>query len=318
MRLRFSLRSLLVLTVVGAIASLVAYKQHTDLAPKRLVAELNEHRVQPILNDFDLGHFVEEKLTLEHLTEPDNHTFMVGLRFERVASSRALFLASQLSDYNILDVREHEPAVTPNHCDFSHLTSLTLGGFTEAQLSEWLEVADQLEHLYLFRVDTISLANYQQLANARQLQALMLSGMDITPKELETLNKLQSLQHLRLVDCRIERGALAEFRSHPSLTELYLDGSSCDDELIRELSILKRVTKLGLDDSLISDQAIKQLVAMDHLRVLDLYCCPNITERCIPDLMNMKFLDSVNLLGTSIEEHPTLNDAPFFMPMWEY
>ncbi|MEL6108175.1 MAG: hypothetical protein AAFU85_19280 [Planctomycetota bacterium] len=318
MRFHFSIRALLLVTLASSFWLLVAHKFYTNQQPKRLVAELNEHDVQPIFMnwDWEIGHYNEDRLLLEHVTEPERHELLVGLSFEDVKSSRALFLASQLKQCTTLDVRSHDVQVSPKHCGFKHLNALWLGGFHDAQLLEWLDVADSIERLALSGVPQVGIQCWRSVGKTSRLTHLYLTDIKITWRELEALNGLPSLDYLSLDDCQLEDGALLELRRFPKLTSLALSGTTFRTSLLQEVSRLKGVTDLSLDDSNIGDSDVKNLAKMTHLRNLHLYGCKRLSGACIPDLMSMDFLDFASLLGSSIERHPKVKDLPFGVQEW--
>ncbi|MEO1524808.1 MAG: hypothetical protein AAFX06_05195 [Planctomycetota bacterium] len=317
MAFRFSLRFLLGLTFVGAVVLLLAYNHYTNLSPKRLATELRRHGARPIVLEYDAGfHTVEKELTVEYLTEPNEYAPLVGLRFDEVKSSRAIFLASQVPNLTTLDVRSPEAGVSPKHCDFSHLESLTLAGFDEPQLEAWLRVADQLDVLHLFGVDQITTGSYRSIGSAKTLTYLSLRGVDLSPEDLAQLSVLPNLRHLSLADCRIHVDAYAEFNRFPGLDSLSLSGKTYNDATVDDVAGLRRITDLSFEDTMITDRGVKKLATMSHLRDLSLYGSQQITEDCIPDLLKMDSLDWLNLLATPIEEHPKLERLSGIMMEW--
>lgn len=320
MRLHFSIRALLLLTLVSGVLLLFAHRFHSNLGPKRLVAELNAHGAQPILMDWHsgIGNFTEDKFLLEHLTDSEHYEPLVGVRLDEVTSSRALFLASQLEQCSTLDVRRHDPAVTPKHCGFEHVRSLSLGGFHDTQLLEWLDVADSIDTLSLQGVDPVDIQCWIGLGKMSRLTRLHLTDMTITWRELEALNTLPTLEHVGFYDCQLEQGVLLELRRFPNLTSLTLWGSTFDESMLTDLSHLSGLNYLSLDESNVNDSDVKELAKMTHLRHLHFYGCQRLTEACMEDLRAMEFLDFVCLLRSPIEDHPQVSDLPFTVQEWAY
>ncbi|MEL6108176.1 MAG: hypothetical protein AAFU85_19285 [Planctomycetota bacterium] len=304
MRLRFSLRFLLLFTLLGAVGVGVGYQRYTNPSVEHLVDELNSYELNVHLSDnatlHDLRWTVDE-LNLRHLGEPP-HLLCVGLTFERVDSRRPLFLVSQLPSVKYLNVREHGERMTPKRCDFSHLETLEVSGLSDVQLTDWLTVASDLQTLKLSRAGRLSATLWDESPSSATLTHLSLTGMEISSQDLINLRYLPRLETLELNGCTLQPGSLTELPECATLKSLRLSGKLFGDEVIATLQQLGQLETLRLDATNVTNRGVAQLSAMSHLRALSLAGCQRITRSCVPDLKSMRSLRWLDVRETAISK----------------
>lgn len=304
MRLRFSLRFLLLFTLLGAVSLGVGYQRYTNPKVEHLVDELNSYDLSVHLSDDATSResrWTVKELNLRHLGEPP-HLLCVGLTFDRIDSRRPLFLASQLSSVKYLSVKDHAEQVTPKQCDFSHLETLELSGLSDVQLTDWLAVASDLHTLKLSRTRRLSATIWDGSSSSKSLTHLALDGLEISSQDLVNLRYLPALETLELVDCTLQPGALSELPECTELKSLRLSGNLYGDEVIPVIKTLGQLDSLSLDATRVTNRGVAKLSDISQLRVLSLAGCQQITRSCVDDLKSMRSLRWLDVRNTAISK----------------
>lgn len=73
-----------------------------------------------------------------------------------------------------------------------------------------------------------------------------------------------------------------------------------DDHLMRMVQGVKSVGQLDLDETEITNEGIAELVKLDYISELRLKGCENITNEAMPFICDIKGLELLHLIGTSI------------------
>lgn len=73
-----------------------------------------------------------------------------------------------------------------------------------------------------------------------------------------------------------------------------------DDHLVRMVTGIKSIGQLDLDETDITNAGIEELVKLDYITELRLKGCRTITNDAMPIICNIKGLELLHLIGTSI------------------
>lgn len=315
MRFQYSVRFLLSATAVCSLLALGLVRWMDQVTLEDVAAELNRANAKPSVWDhWNADTFLEDQVEVAHLS---GVVPCVGLRFDKVESRSTLIAASRVTQATELVIRDIDPSLSVNGCDFAHLTDLHLGGATEKQLAEWLDATGQLKDLSLTLKDEALPPDLSRIAALKSLQVFRLGNAKISAGDLSDLRKLPQLTHISFYSCEIDDTVFAELQTFPALSSLELYGKTCDDHTVRQLPDLVKIQSVDLSSSRVTDRGVKILSEMNHLKRLSLYDCQDITPRCVPDLSEMRFLDWLNVLRTAVEKDKKLNqDPPTHLAEW--
>lgn len=303
---------MLLVTLVAGVWALPAKLWLDQRVPMWIVDDLNAANAEvSVWDDFNGEAYRVGSVEMDHVTGADP---CVALRIPFVDSEKILFAASQVKSATELTILNLDPTVSVAGCDFSHLRTLHLGGFAASQLTDWIDKAPNLEDLSIAPSAApsatpsaaLSSEAYGSLAKIKSLSALRLSGATISKGDLAALGNVPGLVHLSLYSCEMDDALLVELSQLSMLNSLQLEGPTVGDQTVKTLRGLTRIHRLSLDSSQLTDSGVKTLSGMSQLDHLSLYDCQAITSRCVPDLIGMQFLDSLNILGTPIEENERL------------
>lgn len=315
MRIRFSLRSILLSVFVCALATLAAKTYYDSQAPYRMAKELTRYGCKAEVEVLTSGPAGTELVQVEagHIL---GTLSCERLLFSPTSNKRAFEIVSQLKHIKELEFTLDEKTEIGN-VDFSHLRHLSVTVRSEKPLTAVLQSATDLENLVIYGRTQLGVSTKNAISKQRSLESLWLDGIQISSAELKQLSNLGSLNFLRLSDCKIEPGALARIQEFRKLKSLSLSGNSVNDATIDELIDVTTFHILGLSSAKITDRGIAEVSRMEHLRELDLYGCERITAACIDDLNAMKNLSTLSVLATPIEDDSRLSGS-FFLIDWEY
>ncbi|MEM8667310.1 MAG: hypothetical protein AAGG48_07330 [Planctomycetota bacterium] len=314
MRFQYSLRTLVWLTVIAAIATLGLHHWMSRTTVEDIVEALNLAGAQPrVLDHWNGDAFFEQRVEVAHLSDESS---CVGLRFDQIRSRDTLLAASYVktaTDLRILDIAAD---VSVRGCDFTHLTDLHLGGITRQQLVDWLSTTGKLEDLSLADLDPMEL-DLSVIGNNPSLKYFRISKATITPEDLLSLSQLPNLEHISFYSCHVSDQAFAVLADFPKLDSLEFYGDTYDDHTVEYLKHLTSIRSLDLTHSKVTDHGVKILSGMNHLESLSLYGCEQITSECVPHLIRMQFLEWLDVLGSTIERDETLlNNSPATLTEW--
>lgn len=307
MRIQFSIRSLLVVSVVVGIVMVMLARLWTDfMAPKKVLAELNRAGAEAyVIEHFTYEEYVEP-LRFAHLESDGGCT---GLRIPKVDSYDILIAASQVRTTQKLTILQLANDISAHECDFQHLRDLHIGNASNQQVRQWVATAPKLDHLSIAAREDLTTDTFAAIAQIRWINSLRLSGTTISAEHIAALGKLPALRFIAFDGCELGPGVFDRLSDFPILNSLQLYGSSYDNTSLNGLQNLTQVTSLDLTFTSIDDDGIAILRQWTHLRDLDLYGCPRISPECVPDLIQMKFLDGLNLLRTAVEDNEQLHRA---------
>lgn len=314
MRFQFSIRSLLVASVIAGIVMVMLARWWTDvIEPTRVLAELKRAGTEAyVIDDFNYEEGVEP-LRIEHL-ETDE---CAGLRIPKVDSYNTLVAASQFKTTQELTILQLANDISVHGCDFRHLRDLHIGNASNQQVRQWVVSAQKLDHLSIAARENLTSDTFAAIAQIRWINSLRLSGTTISADHIAALGKLPALRFISFDGCELGPGVFDRLSDFPILNSLQLYGPSYHNTALNGLQNLTQITSLNLSFTSIDDDGIAILRQWTHLRDLDLYGCPRISAKCVPDLIQMQFLDGLNLLRTAVEDNEQLNGANvFFLQEW--
>lgn len=183
----------------------------------------------------------------------------------------------------------------------TRLRSLGLSGsrVTDAGL-EHLTGFGRLQQLDLdgTRVTDEGLRHLSGLAHLRELS---LNSTKITDAGLTHIKGLLELDALCLFDDRISDAGLEHLVGLPKLRQLLLSRATVTDAGLRHIKALKHLEVLFLCGTQITDAGLDKLAAMPQLSYLDLADTP-ITDVGLAHLSKLKHLETLRLPGTRITD----------------
>ena len=313
MRFQFSIRFLCVAITVCAVAALGIRFWMNRTTFDDIADQLNDAHAQPhVWDHWNAESFIEDRVQVQHL---NGEYPCVGLTFDRLDSRDALVAAANVTTVTEIVILEIDPSLSVAGCDFTHLKELYLGNPSQKQLSQWLKVTGELERLSLSWNDPDSMLDFSEIARMDSLETLRFSDMHLSGRDLDVLRSLPNLDFISFYDCTLDDSTFETLGQFPALTGLQLDGTTVDDDTFRLLRNVTNIDSLSVTSSNITDRDVQTISKMDHLSDLSLYGCQQITSECVPYLMEMKFLDWLDVLATPIEEDPVLKGNPPAMLM---
>ncbi|MGF1581229.1 MAG: leucine-rich repeat domain-containing protein [Gemmataceae bacterium] len=200
-----------------------------------------------------------------------------------------------------------------------NLTGFKLDGSVYPLLSSFRD----LEVLYLSRTNVRD-EYLKSVAGLPKLKTLLLSGTSITPKGLQHLESLETLERLDLSKTQVE--SLKGLSKFTNLRHIGLDKTSLPDEALGVLGQLKELTLVSISDvktagddgiahvsqlpklhqlycrnTKLSDGGLKKLSKCQSLMALDL-AGTKITDKGLADLANLPKLRYLDLSDTKITD----------------
>ena len=142
-------------------------------------------------------------------------------------------------------------------------------------------------------------AGLKSLASLSKLEAIELSGEDLTPRGLAAIEGMSGLRKLTLRNApKLTGPALSSVGQLNGLTKLVITGCPLSDDDLIHLRTLKNLQRIELDPHF-GDVAVEHLAAMTALESLDLSRHP-ITDASTKLLAELPHLTSLNLAETKI------------------
>lgn len=297
--MRFSIRSLLLLTLIAGIGIFAArwYLIH-HWSPQRLVAQLRSADVIPLTDFEGLESWGNDGVTLDHVLGKE---LCIGLTFKHLDSNETLIAASKLKSAVELSCYEVSPNVDPACCDLSHVSKLYLGKVDLQTLERWLEATPRLKYLTVKPKTNFDARGFQAIAKWKRLESVWFFSEHIEKGEIVALSKLPRLSHLGFSSgCWFEYDTIGEIKDCSLVTRLSITDSAFNHRLVPHIAKLDQITKLDFSGSSISDSEIRLLREMHQLVDLDLMHCKQLTDRSAAFINQLESVESVNLLGTGI------------------
>ena len=179
--------------------------------------------------------------------------------------------------------------------------SLDWSGYHEEVTDDWLaclESFTSLESLDLTGCPEVTSRGLEQLQHVPRLQSLSLGGCEFDDDDLEHLDKISTLRHLRLVECEcVTEDGFAHLSRLVNLRSLDFSGSeSITDGGLECLGSFTKLERLIVHDcSNISDQGLMQLTQLASLQVLDLHSIGRITDAGLGHIKCLSNLETLHL-----------------------
>ncbi len=176
---------------------------------------------------------------------------------------------------------------------FRKLTQLELGnayGITPSSI----KVISKLEKLRSLKlvVGNLDAADLESLADLKELEKLLLWGIDEKKGDLNFLSHLQKLQYFRsnldFTDNQFQ--SLCEARN---LTDLNIQSDQLSDDSQAKLSQLTHLTSLSIEGKGFGKNSIKSISQLPNLTTLSFHRTP--LKGLMPELMMLKHLKSLQL-----------------------
>lgn len=147
-------------------------------------------------------------------------------------------------------------------------------GFSDNLMSEWLSV-----HPPLQRVD--------------------LTLTEVSQKTLQQLTEIPTLSRLCITHCVLTDDLFDGLPPAPALTELLVPGTKVGDHFAEWASQSPSLTSLSMAATLVSNEGLADLGRLQHLDVLNVAACPNITPE---GMGHLECLSVLTHLGISSSE----------------
>lgn len=232
MSFRFSIRSLLLVTVVAGISAMFAHSW-MDPPSKRIVKELNRARAQVyVMDHYNAEKFLESPVQVAHVELESGCT---GLQIDGVDSYSTLLAASRIKAAQRLTLRQLAEDVYPYRCDFQHLLTLHIGGVTNRQVRAWVAAAPNLDHLSIASAADLTPETIASVAQFGPIKSLQFADTSISADHIAALSRLPALRFIGFNRCELEAGVFDRLQELPVLRSLQLYGSQYDNETLVEL-----------------------------------------------------------------------------------
>ena len=315
MRFRFSIRTLFVIAAVAGVFSLLTKFWMNHWTADAIVEELKDARATPyVYDDWNDEIWLGDEFSRDQI-EGDNAC--VGLRLELVESTRTLKAISKVKSATEVTIIEQSKDAKVRGIDFEHLEALHVSNVDNGQICDWVRAAGKLRDLSLRPSEPLSAQTCLAIGTLRRLKVLRFSRTKLTRDHIDQLQSCRNISHLMFYDCEFDSGSLRSLNQYLTLESLSLNGTSASEFTLRDVKGLKNISSLDLSDSSIVDADLEILLQMPQLRDLSLYGCEKITEACVPTLIKMQYLESLDVLGSSIEKNRKLKkELRVFYPEW--
>ncbi len=264
--LRFSLRTMLLL--VTALSVWLGVKVNQARRQKEAVTALRElgatiyyahQRSDANPREFLAGKEVQLPRWLRDLAGDDFFQEVAAVQFSRPVSNDDLVHLEALPDIESLGFLYFQ--INRNVTD----AGLNI---TDAGLAH----LPRPDRLIRFHANKMAIGDefFERLANASQLQEIVLGDTNVTAAGLGALRGLASLRLLSIVDPQLEDAALEVLPSMPSLNWLSLKGWGITDAGLVNLARYQSLTTVSLANTAVSDAGLEHLSELSNLRALDL------------------------------------------------
>ncbi|MGB7346766.1 MAG: hypothetical protein WBD20_21270 [Pirellulaceae bacterium] len=299
MRIRFSIRLLLLVTGVAGIALMLVRLRSEHLSLGKIFAELKLANAEAYVNEYSDDPWPSlSPLQIWHI---ETEGVCSGLRINKVSDYRTLRAASEVKTTEQLTILKLGKNTTVRKCDFRHLRDLHIGNVNNEQVCDWVLAAPNLDHLSIAAIEDLTPETFACIGKIRWLNTLRLSDTSVSKEHLASLGSLPAIRFLSLESCELGPDVFDQLNDFPILNSIQLYGPHYDNLALNALRHLTQITSLNLTLTSIDDQGIKSLQGWTHLRELDLYGCSRITSACVPNLVQMPFLNYLNVLRTAVE-----------------
>ncbi len=139
----------------------------------------------------------------------------------------------------------------------------------------------------------------EHVGQLKRLSALRLTGFQLSDQEMTFLDKLDCLEELTFVRCRLGNGTLSQLAGLKNLKSLNLHGSNVNSLALANIQGLTALTELNLSGTAIDGAALASLRGLSNLQGLDLDRTA-IDDSGLAVLANLTALIRLSLNGTKL------------------
>ena len=284
-RFQFSLRSLLLFTLVCAIACGWLGKK---IEQKRQEREA----VEAIVRSGGIVRYDYQNQQHQKPPGPDWLLNFIGHDFFAEVDEVALSPYSTGAERKYLE-------------RFLRLRTLTVPSNSDADAVLVHLKSNRVQKLFLGQCK-ITDAGLQHLDRLRQLEELYLGRSNIDDSGLSRIMALTQLRVLNLRETNVSDSGLVNIETLTNLEELDLAVNNIGDPGVSRLARLTNLRVLSLDDTDITDAGLMQLGCLTHLRWLSLWT-RNVTDAGLTHLKGLTELQVLKLWETKITDSGLVN-----------
>ena len=145
-------------------------------------------------------------------------------------------------------------------------------------------------------------ADLTDLAAAKRLRKLLLSGAGITSRTIDNVLPLHDIEELTLQDTQILDEDLERLATLPKLKILNLRSARLSDKGLEALRRAPKLRQLHLTNNAFSDAAMSTISRMEDIELIDLRSCSEITDVGIAQLASLPRLRVLRLGSDQIND----------------
>lgn len=143
----------------------------------------------------------------------------------------------------------------------------------------------------------------------RNVESLSIDGCKLSEQQLQSVAKIDNLQRLYLSRESISVAFLNALGRAPILSELYIVGSSLNNEHTKSISTFKHLKILQLQNCDLSDKSIEPIALLQTLNSVDINFNPDIGNKGVLILAGLNNLKNIHVVETSVTEQGILDFA---------
>ena len=181
------------------------------------------------------------------------------------------------------------------------------------------ESLSKLRNVQAFTINNIPVgdAQLEQIAKMPALESLSIAGEQrtITAKGFGHLRQMSPLKRLWFYMGNLPDEALSAVASLPNLEHLYLVEVKLNDKQLKYLTGARKLTTLAVSNNQITDAGLKHVASLTSLASLTLINNSGITGKGLPEIEKLTKLEFLDLTGTGVTDselrafkakHPTI------------
>ncbi|QDU25403.1 Leucine Rich repeats (2 copies) [Anatilimnocola aggregata] len=303
LRLRFSLRALLVATTLFAFAlgwfvreyrryerervAAAFFAGHPSVSLFNSLSPLGETNNQPVIAIGEVRH--------GRIYRPIETLFCEGRIEEEFSSHMQLFT-------NLKNIEIYQGEFSSESNTFDHLPALRELSIKHSDLRDRhlgsIATLPSLRSLQLLKC-SISPEGAEKLSTLQNLHNLILTDAPISDVAMERLSTFARLETLDLRNCTFTSDSAVHLGKLSRLKVLVLNSTTADDRLL-ESADFSRLEVLSLNDCQISDRGLKQVIAGSLRLKYLLLRNTRVTDEGVEQLLDLPWLTHLDLRGTRI------------------
>lgn len=138
-------------------------------------------------------------------------------------------------------------------------------------------------------------------ASWKNLQALVLTGSNLTDQDLNKISLIPNIFHLDISNNRIEESGLRHLLNMKKLSSLCINDIEIQMNALDQLVSLKTLDSLSIQGKSINDAHVRQIANVKQLKTL-LLNDSQVTDQGLVPLVNLKNLTELDLSNTQISD----------------